>query len=322
MAFVDEVTIHAEAGKGGDGVVRWLRTRGNARGGPSGGDGGKGGNVIAIGVQDAAVLAQYHFEKNFRAQNGEAGSSSQKQGADGDDCVLSVPVGTVARVLPSGEGHEIIHENQRVVLLRGGIGGKGNTHFKSSTNQNPFQSTKGKEGESGDISFILKLIADVGFVGLPNAGKSSLLNALTRAKSKIGEYPFTTLEPNLGNFYGHILADIPGLIKGASQGKGLGAKFLKHIERTGFILHFISADQDDPIAAYKEIRGELESFGRELDTKREYIVLSKTDLISQKECETKIQLLIRETGREVHSVSIRDEKALKNFSDWLARLLA
>ncbi len=322
MAFVDEAKIYAESGKGGDGVVRWLRTKESARGGPSGGDGGKGGDVVLVGVRDLAVLSRYRYEKKFHAQDGEAGKSELKHGKNGEDAVLNVPVGTLARVVETGDEYEITKEGEQIVLFRGGKGGLGNARFKSSTHQNPFERTKGREGKGGNIELTLKIIADVGLIGLPNAGKSSLLNALTRAKSKVGSYPFTTLEPNLADFYGHILADIPGLIEGASSGRGLGIKFLRHVERTGILLHLVSAITDDPLAAYREVHTEIESFGHGLVNKREIIVLSKIDLISPEECETKVQSLARETGREVLLVSVEDPNILKKFSDQFANILS
>jgi GTP-binding protein len=321
MAFVDEARIQAKSGKGGDGVIRWLRTKESARGGPSGGDGGRGGDVILVGVRDLAALAHYRYEKKFHAENGEAGKGELKHGANGADVLLKVPVGTFARMSETGEEYEITKEDEQIVLFRGGKGGLGNARFKSSTNQNPFQQTVGRESKGGDIEFTLKIIADAGLIGLPNAGKSSLLNALTRAKSKVGSYPFTTLGPNLGDFYGRVLADIPGLIEGASTGRGLGIKFLKHVERTGILLHLVSADQDDPLAAYGEVHKEIELFGHGLDQKHEIIILSKIDLVSPLVCETKMQLLARETGREVLSVSVHDPKALKVFSDQLSAIL-
>lgn len=321
MAFVDEVKIHAQAGKGGDGVIRWLRTKESARGGPSGGDGGRGGDVVLQGVRDLSALAHYRYEKKFRAENGGAGKNELKQGAAGAEVLLKVPIGTFARVVETGEEYEITKEDERTVLFRGGKGGLGNARFRSSTNQNPFQQTSGKEGKGGTIELTLKIIADAGLIGLPNAGKSSLLNALTRAKSKVGNYPFTTLEPTLGEMHGFILADIPGLIEGASSGRGLGIKFLRHVERTGILLHLVSADQDDPIKAYGEVRKEIELFGHGLPKKREIIVLSKTDLVSLGEWETKMQLLARETGREVFPMSINDPKAVKKFADQLIKIL-
>lgn len=322
MAFVDHITIHAMSGRGGNGVVRWAHTKEKARGGPDGGDGGRGGDVILEGVRDIAALSHYRYEKKFHAENGEEGKGALKHGANGADCILKVPVGTVARVIATNEEHEITKEGERITLFRGGKGGLGNARFKSSTNQNPFQQTSGREGKGGDIELTLKIIADAGLIGLPNAGKSSLLNALTHAKSKIGDYPFTTLEPNLGDFYGQVLADIPGLIEGASSGRGLGIKFLKHVERTGILLHLVSASQDDPLAAYREVQKEVESFGQGLDKKQEIVILSKIDLISPEERETKKQLLARETGREVLTVSVYDEKSLKVFSDRLSALLS
>lgn len=320
MAFVDQVTIQAASGRGGNGVIRWAHTKTNARGGPCGGNGGKGGDVVLVGVRDLAALAHYRHEKKFVAEGGVAGQGDMKNGANGADAILRVPVGTVARKVDTGEEYEITKEGEQVTLFRGGRGGLGNARFKSSTNQNPFEQTNGKEGKGGEIEFTLKIIADAGLIGLPNAGKSSLLNALTRAKSKIGDYPFTTLEPNLGEFYGRILADIPGLIEGASAGRGLGIKFLKHVERTGILLHLVSASQEDPLAAYREVRGEIESFGHGLTEKREVVVLSKTDLLSPEERDAVMKTLVKETGKEVLSVSVEEPTALKQFSDKLTAI--
>lgn len=322
MAFVDEIRIHAIAGHGGPGVVRWLHTKGINKGGPSGGDGGRGGDIVLEGVRDLAALASYRFTKKFRAENGKPGGSNDKHGADGEPTVLKVPVGTVARIVSTNEEFEILEEGQRVVVFKGGPGGYGNTHFKSSTNQNPMQAKEGKKGGVGDIEITLKLIADAGLIGFPNAGKSSLLNALTRASSKVGAYPFTTLEPYLGDFYGRLLADIPGLIEGASAGRGLGSKFLRHVERTGLLVHLVSAEQDDPAAAYRAIRNELEAFGRGLSEKPELIVLSKSDMAAPDELEAKRSAL-EETaaGKEVLTLSVIDDASLKAFSDRLASLL-
>ncbi len=320
MAFVDEVTIQAFSGKGGDGVVRWLRTKSKARGGPSGGDGGRGGDVVIVGVRDLAALAHYRYEKKFHAEDGEAGKGELKQGKNGEPAILKVPVGTTVQLIETGEEHEVTKEDEEIVLFRGGRGGLGNARFKSSTHQNPFEQTPGKSGKGGDIKLTLKIIADAGLVGLPNAGKSSLLNALTRAKSKVGAYEFTTLAPSLGDFYGRILADIPGLIEGASTGKGLGIKFLKHVERTGILLHLVAADQEDPLAAYQEVRHELEAFGHGLGDKHEIIVLSKTDLVSPEEMEVKKQLFANETGKQIRSVSVMEPESIKEFSDTLSKL--
>jgi GTP-binding protein len=298
-----------------------LRTKETARGGPSGGDGGKGGDVILVGVRDIAALSQYRFQKKFRAENGGAGKNELKQGKMGEDMLLFVPVGTIARVVQTGDEYEITKEDERITLFRGGKAGLGNARFRSSTNQNPFERTVGKPGKGGDIVLTLKLIADAGLIGLPNAGKSSLLNALTRAKAKVGNYPFTTLGPNLADFYGSILADIPGLIEGASSGRGLGTKFLKHVERTGILLHLVSAEQADPAAAYREVRKEVEAFGHDLSAKQEIVILSKTDLISPEECEAMKKILVKESGREVLSVSVEDPASLKSFADKLTSIL-
>lgn len=322
MAFVDEAVIRVVSGDGGNGVIRWLRTKESARGGPSGGDGGRGGDVILVGVRDLAALARYRYEKKFHAENGEAGKGELKHGANGADALIAVPVGTVVQLLETGEEYEITKEGDHITLFRGGKGGLGNARFKSSTNQNPFQKTLGKKGRGGDIKLTLKIIADAGFIGLPNAGKSSLINSLTRSKSKVGAYPFTTLEPNLGEFHGYILADIPGLIEGASSGRGLGTKFLKHLERTGILIHLVSAEQDDPFAAYREVRKEIQSFAHKLGEKREIVVLSKTDLLSTEECEARVKMLSEKTGKEVLQVTIADPVDIKLFADRLTSILA
>lgn len=321
MAFVDELHIHAQAGHGGAGVVRWLHLKGKEKGGPAGGDGGRGGDVILEAVRDLGVLARYRFSKKFRAENGDSGSGHDRHGKDGESVIIQVPVGSVAILPTTGETFEMLTHGQREVIMRGGIGGYGNAHFRGSMNQNPEQSTPGKPGASGDVRISLKLIADAGFIGFPNAGKSSLLNSLTRAKSKVGAYPFTTLDPHLGEFYGFVLADIPGLIEGASTGKGLGSRFLKHIERTGLLVHLVSAEQDDPVAAYRAIRSELTTFGRGLDEKPELLVLSKVDVLTPEERTRIADLLEKASGASVVTLSIIDDVLLKEFSDTLTKKL-
>jgi GTP-binding protein len=319
MAFIDDVTIHAEAGHGGPGVIRWLRLKGMAKGGPAGGDGGNGGDVVLVGARDLSLLQQFRFEKTFRAENGDAGENKDRYGQNGEDLVLRVPIGTLATI---GErSFEVLHEGERTVVFKGGRGGRGNARFKSSTNQNPFHQTDGKPAEKGDIRLTLKIIADAGFVGYPNAGKSSLLNALTNAKSKVGAYPFTTLDPHLGDFYGHILADIPGLIEGASSGKGLGSKFLKHIERTGFIIHLVSAETEDLAAAYTGVKNELNTFAKVLEDKDEVVVLSKADLLTPIELKKALATLSKVSGKKAIAVSVNDPKLVKAFSDMLAKQL-
>ena len=321
MALIDQMTLHATAGRGGDGVVRWLHMKGKEKGGPAGGDGGKGGDIIVEGVRDLAVLAQYRYAKKFKAENGFPGENNNKHGADGAPIVIKVPVGSVVKNATTKDVVEILAEGQREILFKGGAGGFGNPHFKSSINQNPQEATKGKNGGVGDIEISLKLIADVGFVGFPNAGKSSLLNELTHSRSKVASYAFTTLDPNLGDFYGYLLADIPGIIEGASQGKGLGAKFLKHIERTTMLVHLVSAEQDNITTAYKAIREELRSFGRGLDEKEEIVVLSKTDVLSPEALVTALLELKNASGKEVYTLSILDTALLKEFSDFLVQKL-
>lgn len=321
MAFTDQARISASAGRGGDGVVRWLHIKGKEKGGPSGGDGGNGGNVVLVGVRDLAALAKFRFEKRFKAENGKPGEGDNRYGANGADYELLVPVGTVA-MLDDGREYEVISEGERITIFKGGLGGKGNVRFKGPTNQNPEQQTDGKPGEKGIVTLSLKIIADAGFIGYPNAGKSSLLNALTRAKSKVGAYPFTTLDPHLGDFYGYILADIPGLIEGASSGRGLGSKFLKHTERTGFLIHVVSAEQEDPAASYAAIRAELTAFNQVLAEKDEIVVLSKVDLLLPDEQEAAAAALKKASGKDVILMSVEEPDLVKSFSDLLAKRFA
>jgi GTPase len=321
MAFIDELHIHATAGHGGAGVVRWLHLKGKERAGPAGGDGGRGGDIILEGVRDLAALAQYRYSKKFRAENGESGGNNNCHGKDGEHIVLKIPVGSLATITTTGEVFEILEHGQREVIMRGGVGGYGNAHFKGSINQNPEQTTPGRAGDVGDVRINLKLIADAGCIGFPNAGKSSLLNSLTRARSKVGAYPFTTLDPHLGEFYGFVLADIPGLIEGASAGRGLGSRFLKHIERTGLLVHLVSAEQEDPAAAYRAIRAELVAFGRGLAEKPELVVLSKVDILTPEDVERLRSSLEKESGTPVVVLSIIDDELLKTFSDTLTKRL-
>jgi GTPase len=321
MAFIDEIVLHGTAGRGGDGVVRWLHLKGKDHAGPAGGDGGKGGDIVLEAVRDLGALASYQQSKKFRAEPGFPGENNNKHGADGKTVILKIPVGTLVKNGTTKETFEMLTEGEKKVIFKGGPGGFGNPHFKASTNQNPEQATPGKAGQSGDIVLTLKLLADAGFVGFPNAGKSSLLNALTKAQSKVGAYPFTTLDPHLGSFFGYVLADIPGLLSGASSGKGLGFKFLRHIERTGIIIHLVSAEQDNVSKAYTDIREELENFGKDLDTKKEIVVLSKVDMLEKNQIKEKVEELEKASGKKVEVLSIIDEDLLKSFSDLLAREL-
>ena len=275
MAFVDELTIHIGAGKGGDGVYRMRHEKGKEFAGPSGGDGGKGGDVYVVGTRDLGLLFKYRHEKEFKAEDGGPGKKDSYHGANGEDLTIKLPVGTIIKNLDTSEEIQIMKENEPILLLKGGDGGFGNEHFKSSIVQAPTRFTVGYPAEQADFYIELRLVVDVGFAGFPNAGKSSLLNVLTNASAKVGSYQFTTLEPNLGAFYNYILADIPGLIEGASEGKGLGDKFLRHIKRTKMIAHLVSLENEDVLAAYKTIRGELEAYDKDLAEKDEIILLTE-----------------------------------------------
>ncbi len=314
--FIDEITLTLKAGRGGDGVVRWLHEKGKDRGGPAGGNGGRGGHVYALGVRDLGVLSSYRKMKGFSARDGDPGQKNSKHGADGDDVSINFPVGSRLENLTTGHVIEILKEGEKILLLRGGRGGLGNEHFKSSTNVTPYEYTEGEEGESADFRIELLLVVDVGLIGLPNAGKSSLLNVLTGARSKVGAFPFTTLEPSLGSLYGVILADIPGLIEGASDGKGLGHKFLKHIERTKTLLHLVSAEEPDPLLAWRIVRKELELYNKTIVEKPETILLTKTDLISKEQVAEKINQL-KEVRKNVFPISILEDVPLKNLKQWI-----
>ena len=320
MALVDEIHIRAEAGKGGNGVVRWLHEKSKEFGGPSGGDGGKGGDIVFRAVRDINVLGKYRGKNQFKAEHGEHGKSKNMAGKDGVDTVLDVPVGSVVTRVESGLSFELLNENDTTVGLHGGRGGLGNANFKSSTNQNPEQATDGAPGEKDEFVIELKLIADAGFIGLPNAGKSSLLNALTSAHAKVGNYAFTTLEPSLGVFYGFILADIPGLIEGASEGRGLGHAFLRHVSRTRALIHCVPADSVNPGADYDVVRSELERYDPILSRKSEIIFLTKADAVSEEALLRAVSLL-REKNPNIIPVSVIDDARMKTAGDTLVHFL-
>lgn len=316
--IIDDVVITVTAGNGGNGIVRFNKTKMSL--GPTGGSGGNGGSVFLQGVSDLTALKQFRFKKDIKADDGETGRNQLHDGANSEDTILLVPVGTIAKNTNSGKTFEITKIDQLELIAKGGRGGNGNFLFRSATNTTPMEAGKGKLGESFTMHLQLKMIADVGFIGLPNVGKSSLLNELTRASAKVANYPFTTLEPNLGVYYELILADIPGLIEGASIGKGLGIKFLKHVERTKVFFHLIAADSQDPVQDYKTVRQELETYNPELLQKQEYVLLSKTDTTApERILEIKKEFL--KIKKELVEISIIDPKSMENVKKILNTLI-
>lgn len=320
MAFLDEITIDVKAGKGGDGVVRWRREKFIAKGGPNGGDGGQGGDVYVRAIRSLRVLDTYKSKKEYAAPDGEPGAGRSFKGANGDDLYLEFPIGSTITNTTTGASYELTKEGQEIKILTGGAGGHGNEHFKSSTNQAPDKATSGKPGEEGELHIEVTLIADAGLIGFPNAGKSSLLNALTNATAKVGDYPFTTLDPNLGDLYGFILADIPGLIEGASDGKGLGHTFLRHITKTKVLIHLISFEQANMTKAYETIREELTKYSEVLATKDEIILLTKTDTVELAVVAATMKKF-EKLGKPVFAVTLFDEGGVKEFKDELIKIL-
>lgn len=316
--LIDDVKIKVKAGRGGDGAVTFNNTKMNL--GPTGASGGNGGSIYFEGVSDLGALGQFRYKKELAAQDGERGKRQLNDGSNGDDLILKVPIGTVVHNLSTAKNDEIISIGQRLLAVKGGRGGKGNFKFRSSVNTSPTEFQEGSPGEEYELRLELKLIADVGFIGLPNVGKSSLLNELTNAKSKVANYFFTTLEPNLGVYYELILADIPGLIEGASDGKGLGVKFLRHVERTKTLFHFISAESPDPKKDYQIIRNELGAYNKELLDKQEYIFLSKADLLDKNKVDKKLDKL-KATGKEVIPISIIDDKSIGCVEEILRKII-
>jgi GTP-binding protein len=281
--FIDEITVFAEAGNGGDGVTRWRHEKFVPNAGPAGGNGGQGGDVYVESVRDLGLLSKYLGNPRFAAESGGAGQSGSMHGRNGQDVIIKVPVGSVVTDIARNRVYEFFTPGVKERVFVGGRGGLGNEHFKSSTNRSPEENTKGKVGESGDLKIALTLVVDVGLIGLPNAGKSTLLNTLTNAKSAVGAYPFTTLVPHLGDLYGYILADIPGLIDGAHEGKGLGHTFLRHVTKTKMLLHLVSLESETPLEQYYIIRNELSSYDKSLEEKEEWIVFTKKDLVNQEQ---------------------------------------
>ncbi len=306
--LVDHIEMRLEAGPGGRGAVAFQKVRLNR--GPTGGDGGNGGNIYFEGVSDINALASMSANKVVRAEKGGDGRGQFIDGTRGEDKIIKVPAGTLIINKETGFTKEINAVGERVLAAGGGKGGRGNFKFRSSTNTTPMEHEEGTPGDVADYILELRLIADVGLVGLPNAGKSSLLNELTAAKSRVANYAFTTLEPHLGDYYGTIIADIPGLIEGASEGKGLGDKFLKHVERTKTLLHLISAESDDPVRDYKIIRKELHAYNPALKEKKEYVLLTKSDMVDAGEIKKKVAAL-KKAKVTALPISILDDKSMK-----------
>ncbi len=318
--LIDHITLKIAAGTGGTGVVRWRREKGIPYGGPAGGDGGRGGDVYFRVIRDITALHVYSHKKEWAAESGDAGQKRGMHGSDAKDLYLTIPVGSVVYNREYDKHYEFTEEGD-VLVLRGGKGGLGNQNFKSSTNRTPEQFTKGELGEYGTFDIELKLIADAGLIGLPNAGKSSLLNSLTRAGAKVGDYAFTTLEPNLGAYFGYVLADVPGLIEGASDGKGLGHKFLRHITRTKMLVHLVAADNEDVAQVYSTIRNELGKYDPTLLEKKEVVVLSKTDLVDSDIIAKKLKDLKKASGKNPIALSLFDDESVKSFGDYLIQEL-
>lgn len=311
--LIDEVDITLKGGHGGPGRVSF---RPPPMKGPDGGNGGKGGDVFLKVVSDITLLSQFSARKEFSAGDGESGGRNRKSGSKGKDLVICLPVGTTLIDLVTNEKKELLKADEILLICKGGKGGRGNYEFKSSRNTTPKIAQPGLDGEGKKFKLILKLIADYGLIGLPNAGKSSLLNELTNAKAKTAGYAFTTLEPNLGSLNGKIIADIPGLIEGASRGKGLGDKFLKHIEKVKLLLHCISAQSPDVVKDYEVIAGELKDYDIKLARKKEIILLTKTDLADKKDIEKQVKIL-KKFKKQILPVSIHDWDSVERLKKLL-----
>ncbi len=315
--LVDEVKVHFRAGFGGRGVVEFNRVKMHL--GPVGGSGGKGASIYLEGVSDINALALFMSRKKIKADNGKDGRGQLTDGRDGEDLILKVPTGTRIVNQDTGEVSEITKVGERLLIAKGGRGGRGNYLLRSSRNTTPKNSEEGRGGEEVTLRLELRLIADVGLIGLPNAGKSSLLNELTSAHSKVGNYPFTTLEPSLGSYYELIIADIPGLISGASGGKGLGVKFLKHIERTKTLIHLVSVQSEDVVRDYKIVRDELAQFNPRLLEKKEYVLLSQSDTVEPDELKKKLEDL-RAVNSGALPVSVINDSSLNEVRKLLNKV--
>lgn len=316
--FTDEVKITAIAGHGGDGVVAFNKIKMSL--GPTGGKGGKGGNVYFEGVSNLSALNKYKHKKEYYAENGMNGRKDNSEGKSGKDLILTVPVGSVLHFVNEKKDIDITEVGQKILVAKGGIGGRGNFSFRSPINTSPKERELGSPGEEVEFLVELRFIADIGLIGIPSAGKSSILNELTMANAKVGNYDFTTLEPNLGVMDGVILADIPGLIEGASDGKGLGIKFLRHIQRTKILVHCISLESVDPKKDYEIIRKELKNYSSDLIKKKEIILLTKTDLSDEKIINQRIKQM-QKINPNVIIASIHNQDQIDNLKEKLLLML-
>ncbi len=310
--LVDNVTITIKAGDGGNGASTFLRNGMTARGGPDGGNGGNGGNIYFLGSNNINDLRMFRFKKKLTADSGIAGKHKRLYGKNADDMTILVPIGTKITDVDTNKTYDILDPKTPLLLARGGKGGRGNLEFKTSIEQAPTYAESGTPGQQKILLLELRLIADIGLIGLPNAGKSTLLTALTNATPKIADYPFTTLEPNIGMMGSHPIADIPGLIEGASSGKGLGITFLKHIEKTKLIIHCVELSGDGLLERYKTVRSEFEKFNPKLLEKPEIVLLTKTDLVDEKTLNKSIKLF-EKMEKKVLSYSFVDDESLEKL---------
>ena len=320
MKFLDQAKIYIKAGDGGSGSASFRREKFIEFGGPDGGDGGKGGSIIFVANKNLNTLIDFRYQQHFKAERGQNGKGKRKTGKNGKDLILKVPIGT--QIFEEDNNtlvDDLTISEQKLIIANGGKGGLGNVRFKSSTNRSPRKKTDGKEGESFWIWLQLKVIADIGIIGMPNSGKSSLLSALTGAKPKIANYPFTTINPNLGvaSYKDReiTLADIPGLIEGAHEGIGLGDKFLRHIERCKNILHLIDITNDNLIENYSKVRKELFKYSNKLEKKREIVVFNKIDMISKEEINKKLDIFKKKINKKVLLISALKHIGLKDIKE-------
>ncbi|RLB59099.1 MAG: GTPase ObgE [Deltaproteobacteria bacterium] len=333
MKFIDETEIEVRAGKGGDGCVSFRRERFRPRGGPDGGDGGRGGSIVLVADAGLRTLFDHSLQKLYRARNGQPGSGKDRNGAGADDVLVRVPVGTVVFEASSGELlGDLSTPGQQLVVARGGRGGRGNIHFKSSVNQSPRRAETGQPGERRRLRLELKLLADVGVVGFPNAGKSTLVAALSRARPKVADYPFTTLVPTLGvvpvdEGRQFVIADVPGLIPGAARGAGLGLRFLRHLERCSVLLHLLTWQEgEDPqprklLQRFEQIEQELRAFGAGLEEKPRLVALSKRDLAEVRQVEGQVREELAARGLRCLTLSAASRDGLPELVSTLADLL-